>query len=101
MAEPRRLTVIGDVACDPDSDYNPVPVYDRATSWEAPVIRVHGSPVLDIMAIDNLPSLLPRESSEDFAAQLLPSLMALERIEGGVWGRARAVFDRHVTEVTT
>ena len=26
---PRRLTVIGDVACDPDSDYNPVPVYDR------------------------------------------------------------------------
>ncbi|MAU52433.1 MAG: saccharopine dehydrogenase [Roseovarius sp.] len=101
LTAPRRLTVVGDVACDPDSDYNPVPVYDRATSWEAPVIRVHGSPVLDIMAIDNLPSLLPRESSEDFAAQLLPSLMALERIEGGVWGRARAVFDRHVTEVTT
>ncbi|HAW49244.1 MAG TPA: saccharopine dehydrogenase, partial [Roseovarius sp.] len=25
VAEPRRLTVIGDVACDPDSDYNPVP----------------------------------------------------------------------------
>ena len=62
---PRRLSVIGDVACDPDSDYNPVPVYDRATTWQAPARRVATDPVLDVMAIDNLPSLLPVESSTD------------------------------------
>ena len=58
--------------------FNPVPVYDRATSWEAPVLRVHDDPPLEVMAIDNLPSLLPLESSEDFAAQLLPHLASLK-----------------------
>ena len=97
LEAPRRLRVVGDVACDPDSDYNPVPVYARATDWAAPVLRVHDAPPLDVMAIDNLPSLLPRESSEDFAAQLLPSLMGLDAPGEGVWGRARAVFDSHMT----
>ena len=92
----RKLTAIGDVACDPDSDYNPVPVYDRATSWEAPALRVAGNPVLDVMAIDNLPSMLPLESSEDYAAQLLPSLLTLTDLTSGVWGRAEAIFKEHV-----
>ena len=90
--DPRQLTVIGDIACDPDSDFSPIKVYDQATTWENPTIRVHDVPPLDVMAIDNLPSLLPRESSEDFAAQLLPHLMGLADIEGGVWGRATAKF---------
>lgn len=91
----RALRVIGDIACDPDSDYNPVPVYDRATDWDAPVVRVHDAPPLDVMAIDNLPSLLPRESSEDFAAQMLPHLLTLDRLDAGVWGRARETFETH------
>ncbi|HCE71765.1 MAG TPA: saccharopine dehydrogenase, partial [Ruegeria sp.] len=96
LSAPRALTAIGDVACDPDSDYNPVPVYDRATSWDAPVLRVAEAPVLDVMAIDNLPSMLPVESSEDYAAQLLPSLLTLTDLDAGVWGRARATFLGHV-----
>ncbi|WP_424977715.1 saccharopine dehydrogenase [Leisingera sp. S232] len=96
VTEDRQLTAIGDVACDPDSDYNPVPVYDRATTWEAPALRVADSPVLDVMAIDNLPSMLPVESSEDYAAQLLPSLQTLTDLDNGVWGRARATFLEHL-----
>lgn len=95
---PRQLSVIGDIACDPDSDFSPIKVYDRATSWEEPALRVADSPVLDVTAIDNLPSLLPVESSEDFADQLLPSLLELDDLESGVWGRARAEFDKHVGE---
>ncbi|WP_375258541.1 saccharopine dehydrogenase [Citreimonas sp.] len=94
----RALRVIGDIACDPDSDYNPVPVYDRATDWTAPVLRVHDAPPLDVMAIDNLPSLLPRESSDDFAAQLLPHLETLDRLDAGVWGRARETYETHKKE---
>lgn len=93
LTEPRALRVIGDIACDPGVPYSPIPLYDRATGWDAPVVRVHDDPVLDIMAIDNLPSLLPLEASEDFAAQLLPSLRALDRVDEGVWARARAVFE--------
>lgn len=95
----RRLTAIGDIACDPDSDYNPVPVYGRATTWDEPAVRAHDTPPLDVMAIDNLPSLLPAESSQDYAAQLLPSLMTLDALEEGVWGRAKAEFDRHIQDI--
>ncbi|MDC0659069.1 saccharopine dehydrogenase [Leisingera sp. SS27] len=98
LAADRKLTAIGDVACDPDSDYNPVPVYDRATTWEAPALRVAENPVLDVMAIDNLPSMLPVESSEDYAAQLLHSLLTLTDPESGVWGRAKATFQEHLPE---
>ncbi|MES2144206.1 MAG: saccharopine dehydrogenase [Pseudomonadota bacterium] len=93
--EPRKLTVIGDIACDPTSDFSPIKVYDRTTGWDAPALRVHDTPPLDVTAIDNLPSLMPVESSEDYAAQLLPSLLALNTLDAGVWGRAKAEFDRH------
>ena len=92
----RTLSVIGDIACDPDSDFSPIKVYDRTTTWDAPALRVHDQPVLDVTAIDNLPSLLPAESSADFADQLLPHLMTLDALDDGVWGRARAWFDRAI-----
>lgn len=98
LTAPRQLTAIGDVACDPDSDYNPVPVYDRATTWADPAIRVATDPVLDVMAIDNLPSMLPVESSQDYAAQLLSSLLTLPDLDAGVWDRAASIFNTHTTD---
>lgn len=97
---PRRLRVIGDIACDPGSAWSPIKIYDRATDWSAPALRVHDDPPLDIMAIDNLPSLLPLESSRDFSAELLPSLAALPDVDAGVWARARAEFERHVAALS-
>ena len=92
---PRALRVIGDIACDPSSAFSPIKVYDRTTDWSAPALRTHDALPLDVMAIDNLPSLLPCESSTDYAAQLLPVLLTLSDLTTGVWGRARAEFDRH------
>jgi saccharopine dehydrogenase (NAD+, L-lysine-forming) len=92
----RNLRVIGDIACDPQSDFSPIKVYGSETTWDAPVLRVHDAPPLDVMAIDNLPSLLPVESSADFAAQLLAHLGTLGQIDNGVWGRAKQEFDRAV-----
>ncbi|WP_394155502.1 saccharopine dehydrogenase [Loktanella salsilacus] len=89
----RKLTVIGDIACDPDSDFSPIKVYDRVTTWDAPALRVHDAPVLDVTAIDNLPSLMPLESSADFAAQLLPHLGAPG---SDVWARASKLFDQAI-----
>ncbi|MCL7409583.1 saccharopine dehydrogenase [Marivivens donghaensis] len=94
--DPRKLRAIGDIACDPDSDFSPIKVYDRTTTWDAPTIRVHNNPPLDVMAIDNLPSLLPRESSEDYAGQLFAHLATLDQIDHDVWGRAKATFDEHL-----
>lgn len=89
---PRALRVIGDIACDPSSDFSPIKLYDRVTTWAEPTLRAVQDPPLDIMAIDNLPSLLPLESSEDFADQLLPHLLALPQLDQGVWGRAHTTY---------
>jgi saccharopine dehydrogenase (NAD+, L-lysine-forming) len=94
----RQLTVIGDIACDPTSHFSPIKVYDRATDWHEPALRVAAQPPLDVMAIDNLPSLLPVESSEDYAGQLLPSLLTLTKLDAGVWARAKVFFDQHTAE---
>lgn len=98
--DPRRLSVIGDVACDPDSDFSPIKVYDRTTTWDAPALRVHDMPPLDVTAIDNLPSMLPVESSEDFADQLLPHILGVTDLTSGVWGRAKQTFDIHMKGIT-
>lgn len=100
LAAARNLTVVADVSCDPTSDYNPVPIYSEASSFTDPLTRVtEGPPPLDVTAIDNLPSMLPVESSEDYAAQLLPALLQLDDMASGVWGRARGVFDEHVSRL--
>lgn len=89
---PRALRVIGDIACDPSSDFSPIKVYDHVTTWAEPIVRAAQNPPLDVMAIDNLPSLLPLESSEDFASQLLPHLLTLPHLDQGVWARAHTTF---------
>jgi len=97
--DPRKLSVIGDVACDPDSDFSPIKVYDRTTTWDQPALRVHNTPPLDVTAIDNLPSMLPVESSQDYAGQLLPSLLTLGNLDAGVWARAKGDYDTHMNNV--
>jgi saccharopine dehydrogenase (NAD+, L-lysine-forming) len=96
---PRNLTVIGDIACDPDSNFSPIKVYDRTTTWAHPALRVHDDPPLDVTAIDNLPSMLPVESSQDYAAQLLPTLLSLGDLTGGVWKRAEADYIKHSADL--
>ena len=95
----RKLRVIGDIACDPDSDYNPIPIYSEPTTWTNPGLKIANDPPLDIMAIDNLPSLLPKESSIDFAEQIFPYLMQLVDKNYGVWQRAKQVFKSKLLEV--
>jgi saccharopine dehydrogenase (NAD+, L-lysine-forming) len=47
-----------------------------------------------VLAIDNLPSLLPRESSAAFSADLTPYLRGLP--DDPVWVRCRARFEEAV-----
>ncbi|CAL9628431.1 saccharopine dehydrogenase [Streptomyces sp. NPDC058947] len=84
-APERRLRTLCDVTCDVGSPLNVLPVYDETTSWDEPARRLRDQPPLDLIAIDNLPSLLPLESSTDFSAALLPHL--LDFGVTGPWGR--------------
>ncbi|WP_226345951.1 saccharopine dehydrogenase [Agilicoccus flavus] len=90
----RRLTMISDVTCDVTSDLNVLPVYDAVTTWERPVTSLRsGAGAVSLIAIDNLPTMLPAEASASYSAQLLPVLLTLP--DGPVWARARETFARH------
>ena len=93
----RRLRTLSDVTCDVGSPLNVLPVYDRTTEWTDPVRRLRKDPPLDLIAIDNLPSLLPKESSTDFSAALLPLLPAFGT--GGPWGRCLDRFHQVCREL--
>lgn len=57
--------VIVDISCDYSKKNNPIQLYTKATTWESPVF--HYSENVRIIAIENLPSLLPKESSDEFS----------------------------------
>ena len=92
----RVLSVVSDVSCDPFSDANPLPIYDSCTTMGRPSLRIidpgEGVQPLDLISIDHLPSLLPVESSDEFATSLLPYLLNIDQLDTGVWQRAAAVF---------
>lgn len=98
-APDRRIKVIVDVSADFTNPNNPVPVVDRDSTFKEPTYEakgVTGAPV-DVVAIDHLPTLLPREASEAFSADLLPSLLELkDRHSARVWTDAKKLFDHHV-----
>lgn len=79
-----RLKVIGDITCDPDGSIecthkgteieDPVFVYDPFTG--KPIMGFEGNGIL-VMAVDILPSELPREASINFADALMPFVKAI------------------------
>jgi saccharopine dehydrogenase (NAD+, L-lysine forming) len=90
----RRLTVVCDVTCDVNSPLNAVPIYTELTDWDEPARRLRTDPPLDLIAIDNLPALLPREASVAFSADLTPQLLA--GLDAPAWRRCAAAFEAAV-----
>lgn len=96
-APTRRLRTLCDVTCDVGSPLNVLPVYDRTTDWTDPVRPLRKEPPLSLIAIDNLPSLLPRESSADFSAALV--LQLLDFGASDVWQRCLDRFHQACREL--
>ena len=96
------LSLIADISCDPNSSLNPLPIYDKITTFKKPTVRVCDDPhSIDVMAIDHLPSFLPKESSCDFSRQLFPYLQELlnEGEQSATWKRTEAFYHQHVAEL--
>lgn len=101
----RRLRVIADVTCDVSSPINMLPVNTDITTWEEPTRRLRAADsefgALDVIAIDNLPSLVPREASETFSHDLTPHLLGLSdpHRPSGPWVAAAGAFDDAMAEL--
>jgi saccharopine dehydrogenase (NAD+, L-lysine forming) len=90
-----NLKVISDVTCDPDSDCNVIPLYTEATKLNDPIIQVtSGNLPVQLIAIDNLPSILPCESSYDFSNQLSPFIRNYSESTGPILN-ALNVYEKH------
>ncbi|RPD63103.1 saccharopine dehydrogenase [Lentinus tigrinus ALCF2SS1-6] len=98
----RRLRVVVDVSCDTTNPHNPIPIYSVNTTFAKPTVPVEvgeGNPPLAMVSIDHLPTLLPREASEQFSAALLPSLLELPNRETArVWVEAENLFRSKLAE---
>lgn len=81
--------LIVDISCDVMSSNHPFPFYNEITSWENPVLRISDN--VDVITIYNLPSLLPKESSDDFSKILL-DLILEEKDCQKIWKGAADVF---------
>jgi len=61
------------------------------------ILPAGSEPALSVISIDHLPSLLPRESSEQFSEALMPSLLQLkDRTTSRVWKQAEELFQEKV-----
>ncbi|CAJ0648606.1 3438_t:CDS:2 [Entrophospora sp. SA101] len=102
LDQKRNLSVIVDVSCDITNPNNPVPVYNISTTFKNPteLIETKNPKPLEVISIDHLPTLLPKESSEQFSKDLLPSLLELQnRTNSNVWLNAEKLFVEKVALV--
>lgn len=98
----RKLTSIVDVSADTTNPHNPVPVYTEITTFPKPtaLVPTAAGPTLTVCSIDHLPSLLPRDASNLFSKDLLPSLLELpNRDTAPVWVKARKLYEHHVARL--
>ena len=63
------------------------------------VLDSAGKSPLQVISIDHLPTLLPREASEQFSADLLPSLLEFpDREHARVWVDAKNLYEKKLAE---
>jgi alanine dehydrogenase len=75
-AEFKKPLIIVDISCDYGKKNNPIKLYSTATTWQIPIHQYNS--FVDIIAIDNLPSLLPKQSSDDFSKICADLILGLQ-----------------------
>lgn len=94
------VELVVDVTCDGGTPYDRLQLSDAPTGWDAPVRTLETGG--ELIAVDNLPSLLPAESSAEFSSRLLPHLLGLHRdgLSDPAWSHVVSRF-RHESAIAT
>jgi saccharopine dehydrogenase (NAD+, L-lysine-forming) len=87
----RTPLLIVDISCDASQSNNPISIYKEETTWENPVFSYNE--FVDIIAISNLPSLLPKESSDYFSRKYV-ELFA--DTGSPTWEKNKSIFLKHI-----
>jgi len=100
-----NLSVVADVSCDidgpvattirPSTISKPIYGYNPETEKEDDFLKEN---VIAVMAVDNLPCELPKDSSEDFGVNLIESILPLLFVEGDIIEKATICKDGDLTK---
>jgi saccharopine dehydrogenase (NAD+, L-lysine-forming) len=71
----KKLSIINDVSCDITALNNPIKLDYRLTTFKNPIYKFNEK--IDIICIDNLPSLLPIDSSTEFSNKLTELIIGI------------------------
>ena len=82
--------VICDISCDYTKPNNPIKLYNENTTWDLPVYSYNE--YVDIIAINNLPSLLPKDSSDYFSEKCIDLLLDFKDDKNGYWSNNLNIF---------
>ena len=82
----KPLTIV-DISCDSSKPNNPIKIYTKSTVWDSPVYKYND--LVSVIAIDNMPSLLPRESSDYFSGILTELILEKDM---KIWEKALSIF---------
>jgi len=84
--------LIVDISCDYSKPNNPIAIYNTGTTFQTPILNYNNN--ISIIAIDNLPSLLPRDSSTEFSNRLTE---LLQRYDDACWKNNLATYYQQIS----
>ena len=88
--------IIVDISCDYNSINNPIKIYEKLTTWEKPVYSYNEN--VDVISINNLPSLLPKDSSDEFSEILVGLLLKFNNEP--IWKNNKAYYYNIIKTIT-
>jgi len=91
IEEYKNLKVIVDVSCDVHSPNNPIKLKYNTTTFEKPIYRYNN---IDIIAIDNLPNLLAKDSSTEFSNKLVKLIQEKE-----IWDKLENLYNEKIKDI--
>jgi len=84
------LTIV-DISCDYNKVNNPISIYEEPTTWTTPVFNYNRH--VSVIAIGNLPSLLPHDSSMEFSSLFTELLLNYGDI---IWQANLNLFNKQI-----
>lgn len=92
-----KNTVIVDVSCDCYVKNNPIKLYNECTTWKSPVYNYNK--YVDIISISNLPSLLPKDSSNYFSKICIELLLEMKTDKKGYWNNCKKEYIKNIEKI--
>jgi saccharopine dehydrogenase (NAD+, L-lysine-forming) len=91
-----KLSIISDISCDVFAINNPINLNYCLTTFEKPIYKFNEN--IDIICIDNLPSLLPIDSSIEFSNKLTELILMINN-DNIIWNNLEILYYKKINNL--